>query len=197
MKKGQNPNHPKKDSVIKVQPIIKPKDINSIKKLLSDKPRDLAIFVLGINTNLRASDILNLKVGQVKYIEPGEELEIKEQKTGKIRLITLNKSVVNAIQSWINSKPCTDDDYLFTGQRGRLTVSYLNALVKKWTSAINLKENYGSHSLRKTFGYQQRVRFGTSIPELMVMFNHSTQKQTLEYLCVQAEEIRSAYMNEI
>ena len=28
----------------------------------------------------------------------------------------------------------------------------------------------------------------------MVMFNHSSQKQTLDYLCIQPEEIKNAYM---
>ena len=58
-------NHPKKGDSIKVEPIKAKKDIQNLKKLLSDKPRDLAIFVVGINTNLRASDLLRIKVGQV------------------------------------------------------------------------------------------------------------------------------------
>ena len=55
MKKGQNHNHPKKDSQIKVEPIKSLKDIETIKKLLANKPRDLALFTIGINTNVRAS----------------------------------------------------------------------------------------------------------------------------------------------
>jgi len=31
----------------------------------------------------------------------------------------------------------------------------------------------------------------------MVAFNHSTQRQTLDYLCVQPDEIRSIYENEL
>ena len=38
------------------------------------------------------------------------------------------------------------------------------------------------------------MTFSVGIPELMVCFNHSTQKQTLDYLCVQPEEIKSVYM---
>lgn len=56
MQKGQNFNHPKKGSSIRVEPIKKAKDIKSIKRLLKDRPRDLCLFVTGINTNLRASD---------------------------------------------------------------------------------------------------------------------------------------------
>ena len=48
-------------SKIKVEPIRKKKDINLIKKLLSDKPLDQALFTVGINTNLRASDLLALQ----------------------------------------------------------------------------------------------------------------------------------------
>ncbi len=51
------------------------------------------------------------------------------------------------------------------------------------------------HTLRKTWGYHQRVSFNVGIPELMVCFHHSTQRQTLDYLCIQPEEIKSVYLN--
>ena len=54
MQKGQNFNHPEKGSQIKVEPIKLKRDIQTIKKLLADKPLDLALFTVGINTNLRA-----------------------------------------------------------------------------------------------------------------------------------------------
>jgi integrase len=193
MKKGQNTNRPAKGSQIKVQPITKLKDIKAIKKSLADNPRDFCLFVLGINTNLRAIDLTQITVGMVRDKKAGDDLELKEKKTGKTRRITLNKNAVGAIQALLlndNQKP------LFSSQRGSLPLltQSINRLVKSWCKSINLKGNYGSHTLRKTFGYHQRVQLGTSIPELMVMFNHSTQRQTLDYLCIQAEEIKDAYM---
>jgi integrase len=193
----KNPNHPPKGSTIKVDPIRKIKDIKAIKKLLHDKPRDLCLFTLGVNTNLRASDLLRITAGKVRHLETGDELTLKEQKTGKHRRITLNKAVIASIQALLKSRNYQDDDLLFIGQRGCLTVSSVNRLVKMWCAAINLKGNYGSHSLRKSFGYHQRVTYGVGIPELMVTFNHSSQRQTLDYLCIQDEEIKSIYMNEI
>ncbi len=73
----------------------------------------------------------------------------------------------------------------------------MKALAKKFGKVINPKGNYGSHTLRKTWGYHRRVTFGTDLPRLMVCFNHSTQRQTLEYLCIQADEIREVYENEL
>jgi len=195
-------NRPEKGSQIAVQPIKDPRDIARLKKLLASNPRDLAIFTLGINTNLRASDILALTVGHVKTLNPGDELfRYREKKTSKERTITINRLVYNALQALLVTMPdAQDGDPLFQSRKGRgaLTVSTLNNMVKAWCAEdLKLKGNYGSHTLRKTFGYQHRVLHGTDIPTLMEMFNHSTQKQTLTYLCIQPEEIKNAYLKEI
>ena len=198
MKKSGNLNHPKKGSTIKVEPIKKVKDIQTIKKLLADNPRDFALFTIGINTNLRASDLLQIKAGQVRNLKPNDSFEIKEKKTKKARRVTLNGACIDAIRNLLASAPFEDSDYLFRSQRADvLIVPSLVRMVKKWCKAINLKGNYGSHTLRKTWGYHQRVTFGTDLPRLMVCFNHSTQRQTLEYLCIQADEIREVYENEL
>ena len=155
------------------------------------------MFVLGINTNLRASDLVNLSVGNIRYLEPMDSLEIKEKKTGKKRRVTLNKACTEAIKHLLSSRQYIDNEKLFVGKKGQFSPITINALVKGWRRVINLKGNYGSHTLRKTWGYHQRVTYNVGIPELMVCFNHATQKQTLDYLCIQPEEIRSVYANEL
>jgi hypothetical protein len=50
-------NHPRKGARIKVEPFRDIQDIQNIKRLLRDRPRDLCLFIVGINTNLRASDL--------------------------------------------------------------------------------------------------------------------------------------------
>ncbi len=194
MIKGENKNRPAKGSQIKVEPIREIKQIQTIKKLLSENPRDLCLFTLGINTNLRASDLLRITARDVRHLQPGDMLQLKEKKTKKTRTITLNKSAVDTIQGLLSSIEYHDVDFLFKGQRGVLTVPSVNRLVKTWCKQINLQGNYGSHTLRKTFGYMQRTQINTGIPELMAMFNHSSQKQTLDYLCIQPDEIKDAYM---
>ena len=188
-------NHPRKGSTIKVEPITDVKKIRVIKKLLADDLRNLCLFTLGINTNLRASDLREIRVRDVRHLSEGDDLELREKKTKKLRRITVNKPIVDAIQRLLASAPHQDTDFLFKSQRGgqALSVSSINRLVKSWCDAVGLKGNYGSHTLRKTFGYHGR-NAGIDIPTLMVMFNHSSQKQTLDYLCIQPEEIRDAYL---
>jgi len=195
-------NRPKAGDAIRVDPIRELKNVKLIKKLLADRPRDLAIFTLGINTNLRASDILRITIGHVRHLGPEEHFVIREKKTGKEKAITINKTVHAAIRQLIQTLPADtpDETPLFRSRKGdakALTVSYLHKLVKGWCREINLVGNYGSHTLRKTFGYMHRVVNHTDLPTLMQMFNHSTQRQTLSYLGIQAEEIKSAYLFEL
>ena len=193
-------NRPQKGSTIKVEPIRDPKDIRLIKKLLADRPRDLAIFTLGINTNLRAGDLARITVEQVHHLKPGEHFTIREKKTGKNRDVTVNKNVHEALQALLGTMPdAGEGEFLFQSRKGRqaLCVSYLNALVKSWCREVNLKGNFGSHTLRKTFGYIHRTVFNTDIPTLMQMFNHASQRQTLTYLGIQPSEIKEAYLREI
>ena len=193
-------NRPRKGSICRVEPIRSQAAIESIKKLLRSKPRDLLLFVLGINCNLRGCDLLNIKVGAVRHLGVGDALLVREKKTGKLRRINLNKTVFEAIQLWLTARPdLRDCDPLFPSRKGGkpLGTSYLNRLVKGWCKAVGLTENYGGHTLRKTFGYIHRVVFQTDLPTLMRLYNHSSERQTLDYLGIQQSEVERAYLKEI
>ncbi len=193
-----NPNRPEKDSEIKVEPIRDLNDIKTIKKLLADNPRNHTLFEVGINTNLKPSELLSIKAGIVKNLKPMDTITLKDEKTGKNKEVALNRACTGAIATLLSSQDFEDSDYLFLSQRkGVLTVSSLSRLVKKWCDVLNLKGNYASHTLRKTWGYHQIVSFNVGISELMVYFNHSSQRQTREYLCISDEDQKSIYENEM
>jgi integrase len=193
-------NRPQKGVLIQVGPIRSLDAIAEIKTMLRNEPRNHAIFTTGTNTNLRGCDLLKLTVGEVRYLTPGDPLVLREKKTGKVRTITVNQAVYKSLQSWLGIRvKAKDSDPLFPSRKtGRpITVSTLNNLVKKWCRAAGLRGNYGSHTLRKTFGFVHRTVFKTDIATLMVMFNHSTQRQTLTYLGIQPDEVQEAYLREI
>jgi integrase len=195
--KGENPHHPAPGSMLKVDPIRDKKAIERVKKLLRDHPRDLCLFVLGINTAFRANELLSLKVGQVRSLQPGDVLSVKQSKTGKFRQVTVNGAVVKAVAQHLDANPLADDVPLFQGKRGCLTVPTVSTMVKTWCAHVGLRGSYGSHTLRKTWGYWQRLERGTAVPLLMEAFGHATQQQTLAYLGIQAEEIAQIYELEL
>lgn len=192
---GCNPNAPKKGVTKMVEPIQDIRAIARIKHNLADNPRNLCLFTLGINTAFRAGDLLRITYDMVA--DSPDTLLLKEKKTGNIRRVTLNNAAKNAIEYYITRKKFKPGDYLFTGQRGRLTVQTVNALIKGWCRDVGLTGNYGAHTMRKTWGYQQRVRFKVPIVLLTQAYGHSSVKQTLAYVCIQPEEIKDLYNNEI
>jgi integrase len=195
--KGHNPNHPQPGSSIKVEPIRTKAAIENIKKILRDSPRNLCLFTLGINTAYRANELLALRVGQVRTLRVSDTLELKQSKTRTYRMVTLNRPAVAAIQSYLTHdrafRDAAADRYLFASRVGKvLTVPTVTNLVKGWCAAVGLKGNYGSHTMRKTWGWWQYKR-GKPVPLLMEAFGHATQQQTLEYLCIQAADVAELY----
>ena len=99
--------------------------------------------------------MLKLKVRDVIDLELGQTLRIKEQKTGKPNVLMINGEVHQALENFIEAVDPKDEDPLFRSKKGggALSVPYASQLVKSWCKG--LKGNYGSHSLRKTFGFIQ------------------------------------------
>jgi integrase len=191
---------PGKGCILKVDPIRSPSKIRAIKLLLSSEPRNLLLFILGINTNLRMCDLLSIQLGQVRGLSISGTLTVRESKTGKIHQITLNRFVWESLHAWLaKCHGLPDETPLFWSRKtgASLQVSSVNNLIKDWCKTVGLEGRFGCHSLRKTFGFHHRTRFGTDLPTLMVMFNHSNQRQTLNYLGIQSEEISAAYRHEI
>ena len=186
---------------MKVEPIIDLKSVKSIKKILSDSPRDKLLFVMGVNSGLRVQDLLALKISDVKDVQIGERITLREKKTGKENVFVVNKEIKSALDAYLMTVKDDDDDhFLFKSRKGRnypLTTYAVTKYMKKWTEAINLKGNYGAHSLRKTWTYHQRKAFGVSWEVLAKRLNHSSPSITRRYLGVQEEEVEEILMNTI
>jgi integrase len=196
---GKNPNHPEKGSRIAVEPIRKIKDIKKIKKNLQGNSRDLLLFTLGINNGLRISDLLKLKVKEVRDMKPGETLKVIEQKTGKPNVMMINKAVYKALIDYLNEKEPDDEEYLFKSRNGEnkpLARETVNKMVKEWCSFIK-NGNYGTHSLRKTFGYVQRTEYKIGFDVLCKRFGHSNPSITMRYLGINDREVNEILLNEI
>lgn len=178
-----------------VQPIRDPQTLEAIKGYLRGKSRrDYMIFLIGINTGLRISDILDLKVNQVK----GTHIVVgREEKTGKEQLIKINEALRKELDEYIAGK--ADSDYLFTGRskkrlNGAKGEPINRSTAYKMLNGVALKfglSEIGTHSLRKTFGYHFYHRT-KDIALLMDLFNHSEQSITLRYIGVKQDTLDEA-----
>lgn len=197
-----HPNVPGKGISKTVDPIRDEEKLREIKdNLRARNPRDYCLFILGINTGIRVGDILKLKVEDVYFLHPGDSFKVQEGKTRKWNTIAINEEVFQALWYYLNSRSLEMDDYLFRSMRinhkNAINTKHVRDLVKRWTAEVGLKGNYGSHTLRKTFGYWQRVKYNVAWEVLAQRFNHASLQETKAYLGITNEEIAEVMMNEI
>lgn len=174
-----------------VQPLKNKRDISSIRKALSNNPRNLLLFTIGINTALRISDILTLKVGDVS----GDYISIVEAKTGKRKRIKINKTVKQAIKTCVPPY-AKNTDYLFQSRNGNKPISRVQAwrILNRAASIAGVSIDFGTHSLRKTFAYHA-YQSGVDLSLLMRVLNHSSQRETLRYIGIESEQIDDVYID--
>ncbi|TEA81188.1 site-specific integrase [Bacillus thuringiensis] len=173
-----------------VQPIRSKRDIDKMKKALAGK-RDLLLFIFGINSALRISDILKLKVGDVRG---KESISLKETKTRKSKRFHLNASIKKAVAELIPSM-ADDNDWLFPSRKGDKAISRIQAyrILNTAADRAGLNIEIGTHTLRKTFAFHA-YKNGTDLALLQTILNHSSQRETLVYLCIEQKQIDDVYI---
>lgn len=96
-----------------VQPIRQKDKIEEIKDLLRHQSiRDEFLFTLGINSGLRISDLLPLRVVDVK---DKSHITIKEKKTGKEKRFKINSNLRTVIDEYI--RRMDDEEFLFASRK--------------------------------------------------------------------------------
>jgi integrase len=189
-----------------VNPIREIRKIEDMKKLIGDK-RNLLLFVMGINTALRVSDLLKLTLGDV-LDERGQIrhcVALKEKKTGKTKEFPLNSSVKQAIEAYIGDRrscayldereKAAPESPLFLSRKGNKAISREQAwaILHDLGQRVGL-ERIGTHSLRKTFGYQVYQRSGKNIGLVQKLLNHSSSGDTLRYIGITREQLDAVYL---
>ncbi|MFZ2783834.1 MAG: tyrosine-type recombinase/integrase, partial [Sediminibacterium sp.] len=96
------------------------KQIEKIKSILKNNPRDYLLFVMGINTGLRISDLINLTFKDVLQDSRTvtETIKVKEKKTGKTKTFFVNEAVKTVLKECISDFQVEPTDYLFASRKG-------------------------------------------------------------------------------
>ena len=172
-----------------VQPIRDFDTVSDIIDYLMERSqRDCLLFMTGVYTGLRISDILTLRV---KDVRDKEYITIKEQKTKKNKLILVQYDLKVMIEEFIEDKK--DNEYLFRSRQGRnkpITRQRAYKILREVAEEFHLK-SIGTHTLRKTFGYHMYQR-DKDVAMLQEIFNHHHQHDTLRYIGVSQDAIDKA-----
>lgn len=185
-----------------VEPIRDRKKIAQIKNQLRGEKRfrDLLFFSVGINSALRVSDLLKLQIGN--FIDENGDMRqrfwLREEKRNKRHEVIINNSIREAVEEYRVAYPAVENDpdhYVFFSTR---TNDYTKPISREqaWhvisgvCEAVGLRGNYGTHTLRKTWGYHARMN-GVELALIMHKLNHNDLSYTKRYLGITDDELEA------
>ncbi|WP_437131252.1 site-specific integrase [Peptostreptococcus russellii] len=178
------------NSVNYVEPIRDVDKIHNICSYLRDSnERNYILFMLGIYTGLRISDILNLRISDV---HEKDFIKIKEQKTNKQKIIMVNPILKKALAEYTADKD-KDDFVIRSRETYNKSISRVRAyqILKEIGNIFGIK-NLGTHSMRKTWGYHY-YKQTKDIALLQKAFNHASPAITLRYIGIDQDCINKAF----
>lgn len=182
-----------------VHPIREKKQLEAVKGYLRGKSkRDYLLFMVGISSALRISDILNLKMKQLwDGKRPVRFIEINERKTGKYKRFPITPNLSKAIGEYIKEYPNKkQDDYLFTSRKGinrPISRQYACSMLNHACDMVGVKDRFGTHGMRKTWGYFAFQK-GISLDYICIALNHSSIAETKRYLGILQEDLDNLYL---
>jgi integrase len=165
-----------------VQPIRNLSQIKQMESILRQQSeRNYILFRLGIYSGLRISDILNLKV---KDLRDQDYFILKEKKTGKSKRLKIQSELKLELNNYIKNENLNDDDFIIGSRERKDTIKITNRtknelgkyknieyivrntasnsplqrmqawrIINNTAKQVGITEPIGTHSLRKSFGY--------------------------------------------
>jgi integrase len=152
----------------------------------------LALLNLAIDSKLRASDLLPLKVcdiasqdrifNRVKHIQQKTDIEVQFEITSRTQ---------QSLIKWILLASLSASDFVFPSPRLKqqsISYSYYRYIVRKWASDLGLDPNlYGTHSMRRTKATLVYAKT-KNIRAVQLLLGHSKVDNTIRYLGVELED---------
>ena len=180
-----------------VEPIRDREKLEELKEeLKKGGTRDYMLFLTGINSGIRISDIVKLNRDDVRNEDNSmkDYITIIEKKTNKVKKFPICNTLLVEMEKY--TRNMHKGEFLFESRKGinkPITTTQAYRIITNASYKVGL-ENIGTHSMRKTFGYFHYQQF-KDIALLQQIFNHSSPSITLRYIGINQDNIDLGYKN--
>ncbi len=173
---------------------LKLKDIWAIRirLQLGHRTRELALFDLGLDSKLRACDLVRLRVRDICH---GERVStraiVMQQKTAQPVQFEITPPTRDAVTEWIKVAELTSEDYLFPSRvhdSPHLGTRQYARILDSWIEEIGLDPTaYGTHTIRRTKA-SLIYRRTKNIRAVQLLLGHTKLESTVRYLGIEVED---------
>lgn len=172
-----------------VQPIRDEKQIQIIYEFLKNKDtRFSLIWQFCIGSGLRVSDILNLRISDVRE---KELIKVRESNSNKYKVYPIRETLKNDLIAFFKedrNRSCKPMELLFVSDNGgKMHCPEVYKVFNDAIKELGLDINLSTHKLRKTFGYHHYKQF-KDITTLQMIFNQTSSAKTIKYIGINQEK---------
>jgi integrase/recombinase XerD len=157
----------------------------------SDHIRDYAIIQTFLQTGIRLSELVSLRVEDVDLEH--RLLTVRQGKGKKDRQIPLVDDVLKALRNYLryrNTELILDDEIFFLAKNGTsMNVSTVKYLVAKYVKKAGIRKKVSVHTLRHTFGAHKADKH-MSLATLQELMGHKKKETTLKYIHLAKTNLR-------
>lgn len=161
--------------------------------------RDRCLFILGVKTGFRISELLAIRVGDVyangKVLNFLTVARKHMKKKVTSRTVTLNPDAKRAIETWVKDSGISSEMPLFCGPRSKgEPISRIMAwrILNRAFKACEMEGKLGTHCMRKTFAQKVHEIFKGDVYKTQKALGHASLNSTAAYLAVDQSEIDEA-----
>lgn len=154
-----------------------PLEAEEIKELLeaAKNPRDRAIISLMCNTGLRVSELVNIKLEDIK-----DSNIVVTGKGNKQRIVHMNATTQKYIHEYFRVRKDTIDNLFVSNQGTKMSPRALNNTLKVCAKRAGIEKNIHNHLMRTTAA---TLYLDNNIPiqNIQAMLGHEQIETTLKY----------------
>jgi integrase len=154
--------------------------------------RDLALFNLAIESKLRASDLVKLRVRDIAHgAIVSARAMIIQQKTHRPVQFEITEQTRVAISSWIKEAGLQPESFLFPSRvhsSPHLSTRQYARIVNRWVVEIGLESaSYGTHTMRRTKA-SLIYRRTKNLRAVQLLLGHTKLESTVRYLGIEVDD---------
>ena len=165
---------------------------NSVDTSTVQGKRDYAIILLASRMGLRSSDIVRLKIEDIKE---KDEINIIQQKTGKALHLPLIEEVSGVIDDYLSVRPSSMAKEIFINvyaPYNPISTGTIRSLLKKYIAAADIdvgNRRKGPHALRSSLA-SSMVNDDVSYEIVRKVLGHSSNNAIKRYARIDVEKLR-------
>jgi site-specific recombinase XerD len=164
-------------------------EYKALLQVAGEHPRDFAIVMLFLQTGLRVSELVQLKLQDVDLVS--KEITVRQGKGRKDRVVPLVGQAFVALKAYLAVRdPGSDYEEVFLARNGTSmdprTVRYR---IHKYYQEAGIRKKASVHTLRHTFATHQ-IHNGLKINQLKEVLGHRQMETTYKYVHLDRTNLR-------